>query len=639
MANDFRKIWNESFNSGDFQKNTTPKSKEIRVTKKASEIRMRKSLGLQIQKSVLEIASNILEVAQAFAKEIAWVTINGAHIPMGANEPADKVLSQGTVQHTLNDIAGQAQIKKMDALADKIRNIKLPDEVKSVKQLEVYIKSALTESERVEAKPFLENRFNHLYAMAEHADEYPGMYVKKAQADAVRFEFMIEKAWPVDNEGVRIPIQFKKLEKSAEEGVVDLDNMYIEGVASTTNVDHDGERMAPEAIDAMIEQVNKTGVPLMNEHQKSWDSRIGDIFKAWKDERGQMYIKAKLDKDSSRAVDLYKAMKKGLQVGLSVAGFIQRSAQELVDGLGKRAKTFYDVVLKEISVTNRPSNFDTWLIAKHQSGSLEGHLFESSHPSYEEYLQNFPSLNWQSVIAKSVAEVSTYMADEIKKDDKATETVAKDAEKKMCKDAQGNEIECAEKSQQDQMAKAIEGINTLSKQIADLLTVVKASQMPTETSETTDDEDEDDKKKKDEEAAKKSVKKDAVTEPNDEKTKTETKKSAEEVKKSADVDTEEFSKADLRAYAEIIADKLEKRMEAKGTRILGPLVDVIEKSLSKSQGRKSIGSEKAYLMEKNFANDSEKKADKDAELQKDIKDEKSSFQDVFKKHFSSFNEE
>lgn len=638
MANEFSKIWNDSFKSSDFQKNTTPKPKEIRVTKKASEIRMRKSLGLQIQKGVLEIASNILEVVQIFAKEISWVTINGAHIPMGANEPADKVLSQGTVQHTINDIAGQAQIKKMDALADKIRNIKLPEEVKSVKQLEVTIKSQLTESERAEAKPFIENRFNHLYAMAEHADEYPGMYVKKAQADAVRFEFMIEKAWPVDSEGIRIPIQFKKLEKSAEEGAVDLDNMYIEGVASTTNVDHDGERMAPEAIDAMIEQVNKTGVPLMNEHQKSWDSRIGDIFKAWKDDRGQMYIKAKLDKDSSRAVDLYKAMKKGLQVGLSVAGFIQRSAQELVDGLGKRAKTFYDVVLKEISVTNRPSNFDTWLIAKHQSGSLEGHLFESSHPSYEEYLQNFPSLNWQSVIAKSVAEVSTYMADEIKKEEvKAPETVAKDAEKKMCKDAQGNEVECAEKSQQDQMAKAIEGINTLSKQIADLVEVVKAANKPTETSETTDD-DEDDKKKKDEEAAK-AVKKDAVTNPNDEKTKAETKKSAEEVKKSEVADTEEISKADIRAYAEIIADKLEKRMEAKGTRILGPLVDVIEKSLSQSKGRKSIGSEKAYLMEKNFANDSEKKADKDAELQKDIKDEKSSFQDVFKKHFSSFSEE
>jgi HK97 family phage prohead protease len=650
MANDFQTMWREKYDSANFAKNTTleksvgfigkAKKMDKRATKKNSGYLSRKCLMAEVQKRALEISSNLLEVASSFAKEITWITMNGTHIAIGADEPAGMVLSQEIVQYTINDISGQAQLKKMDALADKIRSIKLPDEVKSVKQLEHTIKSSLSEAELKDAKPFLANRFSHLYAMAEHSDEYPGMYeapMKKSK-EIQEFQFFLEKAFPVDKDGKRIEVEYKKYEKGAPDTVVDIDNMYIEGIASTTNVDHDGERMAPEAIDAMIEQVNKTGIPLMNEHQKGWDSKMGDIFQAWKDDRGQMYIKAKLDKDSSRAIDLYKAMKKGLQVGLSVAGFIKRSAQELVDGLGKRAKTFYDVVLKEISVTNRPSNFDTWLIAKSQSGSLEGHLFERPHPSYEEYLQNFPSLNWQLQIAKSVAEVSINMADENteKKADETTEEAPKP------------EATDVAKAQQEQMAKAIEGISTLSKQIADLVEVVKAAQKQEETSET------DDKKKKEEkpgekpEEKKKAKKADGAegeeeeeeVEDEEEEAEGEKKKKSVEVKKSTETEqADSFSKADLHAAAEILADKVARRLEAKGTRILGPLVDVIEKSMSQSRGRKSIGSEKAYLMEKNSVDSAKQKEDRTDELKKDLKNDKMDFKATFKKHFSSFGSE
>ena len=89
----------------------------------------------------------------------------------------------------------------------------------------------------------------------------------------VSFDFLIEKAYVTDAEGNILNIPYEKYQKNAMEGEIDLDNMYIEGVASTTNVDHDQERMSQEAIDAMLAKINDGGVPLQNEHQKTWDSQ------------------------------------------------------------------------------------------------------------------------------------------------------------------------------------------------------------------------------------------------------------------------------------------------------------------------------------------------------------------------------
>lgn len=478
------------------------------------------------------------------------------------------------------------------------------------------------------------------------------------------FNFLIEKAFPVDVEGNRIEVSFKNFQKDAPEGEVDLKNMYLEGIATTANVDHDEEKMSGEAMDAMLEDINKKGVPLMNEHQKTWDAKLGDVFKAWKDERNQLHIKAKLDKDNSRAIDLYKAIKKGLQVGLSVAGIVKRSAMEFVESLGKKVKTFYDVALKEISVTNRPSNFDTWLIAKHQAGSLEGHLFEKPHPFYEEYLQNYPSLNWQFEIAKSVTEFSKEVMPEAEIKVEEKKTTEKSDEDTFKSDVVGT------------MTKMADSFNSLAKQIEDLLkqvretdeeTSVAGERTETSTTETkADEEGKNDKKedKKKEEGktdneesttndkvtkpCKAEAKKEDTTIPPEKKpaeTTTETK-TTDEDKKDEEEKSAEDIKVSKRIAAEIITEAIQKRMKEQGRRIMGPLQETIEKMLGMSVGRKGIASERAYMIEKGFAGNPQgeqppeggKGGGEDEEFQKDLKDEKMTFKDVFKKHFSSYKE-
>ncbi len=182
--------------------------------------------------------------------------------------------------------------------------------------------------------------------------------------------------------------------------------LLVEGLASTTNVDHDEERMSPEALKAMVESVNDHNVPLMSEHGKGWDDRLGKVYEASLDDRGQMHIKAELDPDMSKAVDLYKALKKGAQLGLSIAGIVKRATLQTVEALGKKVRTFQDVVLKEVSVTKRPSNFDTWLVAKHRELANEPNLYEKyiGTDLYSEYLCENRGMDWRAAIAKSIPE-------------------------------------------------------------------------------------------------------------------------------------------------------------------------------------------------------------------------------------------
>lgn len=140
--------------------------------------------------------------------------------------------------------------------------------------------------------------------------------------------------------------------------------MVVEGVASTPNVDHDKERMAPEALKAMANIINTTGVPLRVEHSQNDNAVIGNVNKAWIDERNQLWIKATLDEAHPAAGILYKGLKDGVKMGLSVGGYVRRATQEMVEGVGKMVNTFYDVLLDEVSVTQKPSNYDARLMAK-----------------------------------------------------------------------------------------------------------------------------------------------------------------------------------------------------------------------------------------------------------------------------------
>lgn len=226
------------------------------------------------------------------------------------------------------------------------------------------------------------------------------------------FKFYIEKALPVDEDG----------------------ELIIEGIASTTNVDHDNERMSADALRDMANVINEKSVPLRVEHSKDDTAIIGKVYKAWVDDRNQLHIRASLDKSHMIAPLLHNSMKQGVKMGLSVGGIVKRATKEFVESVGKMVKTFYDVVLNEVSVTPRPANYDSWLVAKHIVEKEEdGDGFRDS-ALHNEFLFQNPQLDYLQVFAKSIPDKAWQKVDmpDINKNNKNKDMSKKD--EKMAED-------------------------------------------------------------------------------------------------------------------------------------------------------------------------------------------------------------
>src|SRR5579872_4449960 len=208
------------------------------------------------------------------------------------------------------------------------------------------------------------------------------------------FKFYIEKAIPEETEK----------------------ELIIEGIASTTNVDHDNERMSANALKDMAQIINEKSVPLRVEHSKDDTAIIGSVNKAWVDDRNQLHVRAVLDKTHMVGPLLHSSMKQGAKMGLSVGGVVKRATKEFVESVGKMVKTFYDVVLNEVSVTPRPANYDSWLVAKHivdKEEDAEGFRKSTLH---DEFLFQNPQLDYLQVFAKSIPDKEWHKINNINKD-------------------------------------------------------------------------------------------------------------------------------------------------------------------------------------------------------------------------------
>ena len=67
------------------------------------------------------------------------------------------------------------------------------------------------------------------------------------------------------------------LRKSAD----GTEKYVLSGMASNTNIDLTGERMADSALTAMVKSLESTAVTINNEHGNSWDDDFGEVTKLW----------------------------------------------------------------------------------------------------------------------------------------------------------------------------------------------------------------------------------------------------------------------------------------------------------------------------------------------------------------------
>ncbi len=156
--------------------------------------------------------------------------------------------------------------------------------------------------------------------------------------------------------------------------------MIVESLASTTETDLTGERMAESAIKAMA--ASSLPLSFRSEHRSDWDSQLGEVTSLTATANHQLLMKAELDADHPNAHFLFGKLQKGSQLGLSIGGQVNDWAWEHDATIGKAIRTYKDISLHEVSVTSHPAVASTFLSAINKSLHMKESSMEK-HPAVE----------------------------------------------------------------------------------------------------------------------------------------------------------------------------------------------------------------------------------------------------------------
>jgi len=169
---------------------------------------------------------------------------------------------------------------------------------------------------------------------------------------------------------VKTSIKIVKDDKGNE-----VEERYVEGIASGTELDLHGDRMAPSAIESMAKSLKQHVIALNAEHDTSWLGELGDIDKLEISDNNDLGIKAKLNEMSS-ATDLWYALtKNNKKLGLSIGGYV-KEYEMVKEGEGDKAKwvrLYKEIDLDHIAVTSSPAYPKSWVsnIAKSINNNKE----------------------------------------------------------------------------------------------------------------------------------------------------------------------------------------------------------------------------------------------------------------------------
>lgn len=155
---------------------------------------------------------------------------------------------------------------------------------------------------------------------------------------------------------------YARLVKSA-----DGKSWYLQGYASNTDIDRDGDRMSRRAILQMKEAMGQ-GMTLFGDHAHGLFDSLGVITKAEDTPDGKLYVEARLedpDKNPKVAQLLHK-LEIGERIGLSIGGDLA-SSHTVREG-NKNIRIIDDVKLYELSAVGIPSNADSYVVGSVYKG-------------------------------------------------------------------------------------------------------------------------------------------------------------------------------------------------------------------------------------------------------------------------------
>lgn len=127
----------------------------------------------------------------------------------------------------------------------------------------------------------------------------------------------------------------------------------IEGIASTTNKDLQGDIILPSAIQSMKQQLLTTTKNLHGDHNYGLDGIYGAITEVLDSDDSSLKVRSILRK--SKSPEIKEMLDIGVNLGLSIGGKI--TEYTILEDHGWEIK---DLRLMEISLTGMPANWDTY---------------------------------------------------------------------------------------------------------------------------------------------------------------------------------------------------------------------------------------------------------------------------------------
>jgi len=146
--------------------------------------------------------------------------------------------------------------------------------------------------------------------------------------------------------------------------------LRFEGVASSTSLDRQHERMTPSAIQKMARQV---GLDLLPSHKAGPLEELGTVEEAWAD-NDRFRVAGRLDPTNPRARRLFEKVATGRRYGLSVGGRVTKAFWRHDPEAGRQVRYIDDVELDHVAVCrpDQAANPDTYLatLAKAAEGVM-----------------------------------------------------------------------------------------------------------------------------------------------------------------------------------------------------------------------------------------------------------------------------
>jgi len=131
-------------------------------------------------------------------------------------------------------------------------------------------------------------------------------------------------------------------------------DFLVEGVATSSTVDLDGDVIAKELVDALPKEL--VGKPILKDHNRSVDSMIGVVEDAWNQD-GKAIIRAKISKTAKRERTL---LEEGILKSFSIGGFVPAGGYDYDENGNRIIKSLR---IEEISFTPTPANPEANIMA------------------------------------------------------------------------------------------------------------------------------------------------------------------------------------------------------------------------------------------------------------------------------------